>query len=64
MSSSDSYEIHLSQDGRWNLAEVLYDREEAVQHARVLAAETGAPVARVILSRFDPSAKMFTEQTI
>lgn len=64
MSSSDSYEIHLNQDGRWNLAEVLYDREEAVQHARVLAAETGAPVARVIWSRFDPSAEIFTERTI
>lgn len=64
MSSSDSYEVHISQDGRWNLAEVLYDREQAIQHARAVAMETGAPMARVLWSRFDPAAEVFTERTI
>jgi hypothetical protein len=64
MSSSDSYEVHVSQDGRWSLAEVVYDREAAIQHARVLAEETGAPAARVLWSRFDAAADVFTERTI
>lgn len=62
--SSDSFEIHVSQEGRWSLAEVAYERDGAVVRAEQIAVEPGVDAARVVWSRFDPAADMFTERTI
>lgn len=62
--SSDSFEIHVSQEGRWSLAEVAYVREQAIARAQQIGAEPGVGAARVVWSRFDPAADVFTERTI
>ena len=62
--SSDSFEIHVSQEGRWSLAEVAYVRDHAIARAQQIGAEPGVGAARVVWSRFDPSADVFTERTI
>ena len=63
-STSDSYEIHVSQGSRWSLAEVIYVPEQAVARAQEIAAEPGVGAARVVWSRFDPATDIFTERTI
>jgi hypothetical protein len=64
MGSSDSFEVHVSQDGRWSLAEVLYDHDSAIARAVLIAQEPGVHAARVVWSRFDAAADTFTERTI
>jgi hypothetical protein len=64
MGSSDSFEVHVSQDGRWSLAEVLYDHDTAIARAVLIAQEAGVHAARVVWSRFDAAADVFTERTI
>jgi hypothetical protein len=62
--TTDSFEVHASQDGRWSLAEVHYDQAAAVARAAVMALEPHIQAARVVWSRFDAVADTYTERTI
>jgi len=65
MGEPDSYEVYFSEAlGRWNIAEVMYDADLAVSHARRIGTEAGVIGTRVVWSRYDPTTEAFIERTV